>query len=296
LRDSFGASLPQGCSRRPLTEQYVPGADLFHGLNQRLPAARMRRAVATFHDLFVLTGDYSTPEFRRRFAVQAREAARKADRIIAVSQFTAQQVRELLGVEGDRIRVVHHGVRFPETTPTGARKRIVLSVGALQRRKNTARVVEAFERMPAGWRLVLAGSQGYGSEEIVARIDSSPRRSDIKLTGYITDEALKNLYRQASIFAFPSLDEGFGMPALDAMTWGIPVLTSNRSALPEIAGEAALLVDPLRSDDIADGLIRLAQDETLRIRLTQAGPEWAKQFSWETAVAKTWQVYQELIR
>jgi glycosyltransferase involved in cell wall biosynthesis len=296
LLDSFRNHLPQGCSRRPLGSRYAPRADLFHGLNQRLPAAPMRRAVATFHDLFVLTGDYSTREFRERFTVQAREAAQRADCIITVSRFTAQQVRDLLGVQEDRIRVVHHGVRIPQAGPAAERKRVVLSVGALQRRKNTARLVEAFERMPAGWRLVLAGSQGYASEKIVARIESSPRRADIELTGYVTPEELADRYRHASIFAFPSLDEGFGMPVLDAMAWGLPVLASNRSALPEVAGDAALLVDPEQVDEIADALIRLSQDEALRLRLTQAGAERAKQFSWEAAVEGTWKVYKELIR
>ena len=287
--------LPANCRRRLLHETWTTRrADLFHGLNQRLPALRCRRSVATFHDLFVLTGEYSTPEFRERFARQARDAAARADLIIAVSDFTASQVEQLLGVERSRLRVVHHGVRC--LPPSGApRGRILLHVGAIQQRKNVARLVEAFERLPAGWRLVLAGSAGYGAEKILARIEASPRRADIDVLGYVSSQQLAGLYQRAAILAFPSLDEGFGMPVLEAMANGVPVLTSNRSALPEVAGDAALLVDPEDGESIADGLCRLAGDEELRQELREKGYRRASQFTWETAVVKTWQVYRELL-
>ncbi len=119
-------------------------------------------------------------------------------------------------------------------------------VGALQRRKNILRLVEAFEQAAPGWRLVLAGSFGFGSEEILARIQASSRREDIQVLGYVPDSVLHNLYQRASLFAFPSLDEGFGMPLLDAMAHGVPILTSNASALPEVGGDAALTCGPHR--------------------------------------------------
>ncbi len=289
---SFRTDLPPNCGRRLLLENLVPGAALFHGLNQRLPAARLRRPVTTFHDLFVLTGEYSTPEFRARFAAQARDAAARSDLIIAVSAFTATQVEQLLGVEASRIRVVPHGVH---PAAQAAHEQIILSVGALQKRKNTIRLVEAFEQCPPGWKLVLAGSHGYEAAEALARIEQSPRRADIEVTGYISDTALRGWYARAGIFAFPSLDEGFGMPVLEAMARGIPVLTSNRSALPEVSGDAALLVDPANTEDIANGLRRLIANESLRQSLRGKGLQRATQFSWENAVRLTWQVYEELL-
>ena len=295
LLPSFREPLPPGCYRRLLGNGFVPRTDVFHGLNQRLPATRARRMIGTFHDLFVLTGDYSTAEFRQRFAEQAKEAAGRAERIIAVSEFTASQVCERLGVERERIRVIHHGVNPTSGGPPHARENLVLSVGAVQRRKNTRRLVEAFEGMPAGWRLVLAGSMGHGSEEIVSRIQASRRSADIELTGYLDAETLEQLYARASIFAFPSLDEGFGMPVLEAMASGVPVITSNRSALPEVAGDAALLVDPAEVEQIADGLLRLAADGDLRANLIERGLERARQFTWEDAVERTWGVYRELL-
>jgi glycosyltransferase involved in cell wall biosynthesis len=269
-------------------------ADLFHGLNQRLPRIRRGRAIATFHDLFVMTGDYSTAEFRAHFTAQAREAAERADAIIAVSAFTARQVVELLGVERSRVHVVHHGVR-PLPAPELPRENVVLHVGAVQARKNIARLVEAFETLDDSWRLVLAGSFGYGAESIQARFERSPARSRITVAGYVSAGDLAGWYGRARIFAFPSLDEGFGIPVLEAMAAGVPVVTSTSSALPEVAGNAALLVDPRDTGALADALQRLVQDQELRQELVRLGEERVREFSWDQAVRKTWTVYETLL-
>ena len=291
LLRSFRDRLPPNARRAPLSDSWVPPADLFHALNQRLPRARLRRTVTTFHDLFVLTGDYSTPEFRARFAAQAREAASRSDRIITVSGFTASQVSGLLGFPRERIAVVHHGVRaLPRST--APREPVILSVGAIQRRKNTARLVAAFERLETDWRLVLAGASGYGAAEILERIERSPARSRILLPGYVSNAGLAEWYARAGVFAFPSLDEGFGMPVLEAMAAGVPVLTSNLSALPEVAGDAALLVDPCDTDALAAGLERLVRDEGLREDLAARGRRRSAGFTWNKAVGLTWNVYE----
>jgi glycosyltransferase involved in cell wall biosynthesis len=269
--------------------------DLFHGLNQRLPDIPMRRAVATFHDLFVLTGEYSTPEFRARFAAQARDAARRATAIITVSAFTASQVVSLLGVDASKVRVVHHGVRALPAPPEIEREPVILNVGAIQTRKNIARLVEAFERVDAPWKLVLAGSNGYGAAGILARIQASPARDRISVLGYVPLSELSALYRRASVFAFPSLDEGFGMPVLEAMAAGAAVLTSDRSALPEVAGDAALLVDPLNVEAMGESLRELTQNRDLRSDLARRGTTRAAQFTWEKAVRETWDVYREVL-
>jgi len=296
LLRSLSDPLPPNAARRLLLENRAPAADLFHGLNQRIGTARYRRTVSTFHDLFVISADYSTREFRERFAAQARAAAERSDLIVAVSAFTAHQVQELLHVEPSRIRVIPHGTRRVPLERAGiAREPIILSVGAIQRRKNIARLVEAFEHVGAEWKLVLAGSSGFDSDAVRDRMARSSRRQDIKVLGYIPDFELEELYQRASIFAFPSLDEGFGMPVLDAMARGIPVLTSNVSAMPEVAGEAALLVDPTDVDAIADGLRRLTTDSTLRDTFIHAGIARAKEFTWEKSVEATWQVYGELM-
>ena len=292
---SFRSRLPANASRFLLGETRVPqSAHVFHGLNQRLPRAPLRRTVATFHDLFVLTGEYSTPEFRRRFTDQAREAARRSDRIIAVSEFTARQVIDLLGVEAAKVRVVHHGVRLAGEPPPGTREKIILHVGAIQHRKNLSRLVDAFERVDRDWQLVLAGSEGYGAPEILAKIANSPGYERVRVLGYVSSAALAAWYRRAAIFAFPSLDEGFGMPVLEAMAAGTPVLASNRSAIPEVAGDAAWLVNPEDTEELTSALVGLTRNPDQRAELARRGLTRASQFTWADAIEKTWRIYCEL--
>lgn len=293
---AFRDALPANAARRIL--RGVPKSDVFHALNQRMDFPS-RRTVTTFHDLFVFTGEYSTPDFRARFMEQARQAASRSDLIISVSRFTAGQIEEFLGVEPARIRVVPHGVHMPPEGPVTRenplRQNLVLSVGAIQRRKNVAKLVRAFERMPASWRLALAGAaDGFGAEEELRAIETSPRKADIEVLGYVTKTQLDALYRRARIFAFPSLDEGFGMPVLEAMANSVPVITSRRSALPEVAGDAALLVDPDDQEELASSLLRLAADQALCDDLTRRGRERARRFSWDSALTQTWNVYREL--
>jgi len=299
----FGPPVPRGVQRRLLFESRHPGrCDLFHGLNQRLPEfcdrrSRRVRSVATFHDLFMFTNTYSTTGFRARFTEQASLAAERADAIIAVSQFTASQVESLLGVERSRIHVVHHGVR-PLPVPPGpapAREPLILSVGALQVRKNTLGLIRAFERLPEGWRLVLAGSlSGFGAPQLWAAVEGSPRKGFIDLRGWVSDEELAGLYARASIFAFPSLDEGFGIPVLEAMASGVAVMASNTSALPEVCGDAALMVDPRDSDEMTSALGRLMQQESLRLDLAARGRARAAGFTWERCARETLAVYREV--
>ena len=273
---------------------------VFHALNQRVDQYSGKCIISTFHDLFVMTGEYSSAEFRTRFAGQARQAAKRSDVIIAVSEFTRDQVITHLNIDSKRVRVVPHGVHMPVDPPAlSQREKIILCVGALQLRKNVTRLVEAFERLPEklskDWKLVLAGSTaGYGAAAIINRIEHSPKLFQIQLRGYVSSADLKDLYRRASIFAFPSLDEGFGIPVLEAMANGIPVVTSNRSALPQVAGHAALLANPYDSDDIAQQLTRLMEDEALQQKLRALGIERAKLFPWEKAVQSTYEIYCEL--
>jgi glycosyltransferase involved in cell wall biosynthesis len=243
----------------------------------------------------VFTGDYSSPEFRRKFTEQARRAAGESDAIIAVSDFTARQVEHLLGVERSRLHVVHHGVNREVVAERGHREKIILNVGAIQRRKNIARLVEAFERTPAGWNLVLAGSAGYGAAEIFSRIESSPRRADIRILGYVSAFELAHWYARARVFAFPSLDEGFGMPVLEAMASRVPVIASNRAALPEVCGEAALLVEPEDVESIHSALERLIRDDELSETMIRKGVARAAEFSWRKAAEQTWKVYEEVL-
>jgi len=257
-----------------------------------------RAVVSTFHDLFVMSAEYSTREFRLRFTKQAKRAAQNSDLIIAVSQYTAKEVQERLNIPPSRIRVVPHGVHQLSLDLPVEREKMILFVGTLQLRKNVIRLLEAFERTyDPDWKLVLAGAPGgYGSSEITERLNSSRYRNKIELTGYVSREELEKLYLRASIFAFPSLDEGFGIPVLEAMMHGIPVLTSNRPALAELAADAAILVDPLDAEAMAEQLKQLMQNSRLREQLREKGIAQARQFTWARTVRETYAIYKELAR
>ena len=209
--------------------------------SQLAPAGR----VATFHDLFVLTGDYSTPEFRRRFAGAGPRRGRIGP--TSSSPFpNSPPARCAICWESsaDRVRVIPHGASAPGAHPNQAppaREKLILHVGAIQRRKNLVRLIEAFERTEPGWRLALAGSSDMVPRRSFAALRrQSPKGRMSRFSATCRRTQLDDLYARASVFAFPSLDEGFGMPILDAMAAGVPVLTSNRSATAEVSGDAAL--------------------------------------------------------
>ncbi len=305
MRPRPGPNTTRRLMEEPLNVLLPRRVELFHGLNQRLPGYRFRRAVTTFHDLFVMTGEYSTPEFRARFTALAREAAARSDRIVAVSCHTAEQVTSLLGVEPSRLHVIHHGVdavpAFTADDLAAFRRRyrlerpFLLHVGAIQARKNLTRLIEAFERLTPDFDLVLAGSDGYGAPGIRGRIAASKAAERIRTLGYVERAVVERLYRSAAALAFPSLDEGFGMPVLEAMSAGLPVVTSNRSGTAEAAGNAALLVDATDTDAIAAALRRALEDTSLRAELASKGRERAAQFNWKRAAAETLDVYRNLL-
>ena len=305
---SFGAGLPANAERRLLERFALRWSSrklrLFHGLNQRLPLECRCPTVATFHDLFALSGEYSTPTFRSRFASLARETAERANHVIAVSAYTAEQVVGRLGFPRSNITVVHHGAEALKVPAQDRRGHIlrrlgvtrpfVLHVGTLQVRKNVDRVIAAFEMAGGSTELVLAGSHGYGAERILDRIRCSPARARILLPGHVAEEVRATLYACAEVLLFPSLEEGFGLPIVEAFSVGLPVVTSNVSALPEVAGGAAALIDPLDTDAIAAALGEVLESSSLRSELRRKGTLRARQFQWQRCAEETWKVYEQL--
>jgi glycosyltransferase involved in cell wall biosynthesis len=283
-------------------------ARLFHSLAQRPPAFHFEKEVVTVHDVFPLTGrDYSTPEFQRKFSALLLEAVKRAARVIAVSRYTADQLMQHAGVTKEKIRVIHEGVDSPARLLTpeersqerqrlvGQGNRMLLSVGALQTRKNTLNALRALASLPPSYRLVLAGGEGHGSEAIHDFIRKERLESRVVVLGHVPAAHLPVLYQAASVLVFPSLEEGFGLPVLEAMAHGLPVVAAHTSSLPEVGGDAALYCDPHEPRDIAEKIMRIAEDTALREEMIAGGLARACQFTWRRTAEQTCQVYDEVL-
>ena len=294
--------------QEPLTFWLPWRADLFHSLAQRPPAFRFKREIVTIHDIFPVTGrDYSTADFQVKFSRLLEEAARRAVRIITPSAYTADQLVQHLSVPRERIRVIPEGVELPRKI-LAAEERVrerehrvgegfemVLNVGVLQTRKNTLNALRALEKLPERYRLVLVGGDGYGSEaihEYIRRQGFGPR---VQVRGHVAVRELLSLYQAASVLLFPSWEEGFGLPVLEAMANGLPVVASRTASLPEVGGEAALYLDPHDPQDMADKVLRAVEDSELRQKMIQRGLERAQQFSWQRVAEATLKVYDEVL-
>ena len=301
---SFSVALYQG----PLTFWLPWRARLFHSLAQRPPAFRFEKEIVTIHDVFPLTGrDYSTPEFQRKFSALLLEAVARAARVIAVSQYTTNQLVAHAGVPREKITVIHEGVDLPDRTLpreeklaererlVGRGNEMVLSVGVLQTRKNTINAVRAVASLPARYRLVLVGGDGYGSEAIHDFIRKEGLDARVIRLGHVPSDRLPTLYQAASAFLFPSFEEGFGLPVLEAMAHESAVVVAKTSALPEVGGDAALYVDPHDPRDIAEGVRRAVEDATLREALIARGLARAREFTWRRTAEQTCAVYDEVL-
>jgi len=260
------------------------GIDVLHCTTYRAPLRSRTPVVITVHDLAVLRYPEMFPAWTRLYGrTSLRPTLRAAARVIAVSEFTKREVVELAGVAEQRVRVVPNATDDAVFTAEGPRADgdYVLALGTLEPRKNLPRLAEATRRL--GVELRLVGASGWGRVELDG--------GGVRWLGRLPDVEVAALYRGALCFAYPSLYEGFGIPVLEAMRCGAPVVTSAGSAMEEVAGPAAELVDPLDSDAIADG-IRRAIDRSAELRA--AGLERARLFSWEAAARATADVYREV--
>jgi len=300
---------------RVVWEQLVqPGAlrrieaDLVHGPVFVGPLFASCPMVITIHDLsFIRFPALFRPANRLYLTVLTRLSARRARRLIAVSAHAAAETTQLLGVPPERVDVVYHGVD-PAFRPLPADKvaafrrrrglpeRLVLFVGTLEPRKNLVRLVEAFARVRDGRvGLVLAGGKGWLYDELFARVEALGLSEEVIFPGYVMSEELPLWYNGATVLAYPSVYEGFGLPVLEAQACGTPVLTSNVSSLPEAAGDVALMVDPYDVEALAAGLNRLLADDLLRRQLRERGLAHAKQFSWLHTAQETARVYRRAL-
>jgi glycosyltransferase involved in cell wall biosynthesis len=310
-------------------KKYMPGAyseilglatynreklDVLHSTSPlyRVPASYRGKVVTTFYDFAM----YRVPELFPRLAGMKTKAlysfmAKKSDRIIAVSESTKKDAMEILGCLEKNISIVNNGIdsRFFEEAQYdekrlkekfGVKDKYILFLGTLEPRKNLTRVVEAFSKFKNSWRgefnyqLVIAGKKGWLNDEYSQIVEDLGLKREVIFTGYVGGDELKPLYASSEFFVMPSLYEGFGQTIVEAMACGAPCLVSKVSSIPEIAGDAVCYVNPHDTDGIAVAMGKLASDKDLREKLSVAGKEQAKKFSWEKCARETLEVYKSI--
>jgi len=290
--------------------------DLLHALAFVTPLLSPCPAVVTIYDLsFILYPD----SFKRAkcfyLSLFTRLSAGKARRVIAISQSTQRDVVRLLGVPPDKVEVVYCGLDeafrpldedrvAAFRSKRGLPERFILFVGTIEPRKNVTRLIEAFATLrpcdpatlrpcdPATLKLVIGGAKGWFYEDVFARVEELGLEDKVMFPGYIPASELPLWHNAAELFVYPSLYEGFGLPPLEAMACGTPVVAANTSSLPEVVGQAGLTVDPLDVEGLAEAMRRALGDEALRQEMRERGLQRAKGFSWTKTAQETVQVYR----
>lgn len=279
-----------------------------HGPVNVLPLAIDRPSVVTVHDVaFLHFPEHYPPAKRWYLRVMTGLSVRRAHRVIAVSEQTRRDVIRAYGVEPGRVVVVPNGidagwqrVRGEELAhwraERGLPEHFLLFVGTIQPRKNVTTLIDALAKLDAAidWPLYIVGAPGWRETPVYRRVQERGLAQRVVFVGYVSPAELRYWYSAATLFVYPSLYEGFGLPVLEAMACGTPVITSDRSALPEVAGDAAWLVDPTDPAALATAIATLARDPERRIALTRAGFARAQAFSWERTARETAAVYRAL--
>ncbi len=286
--------------------------DLFHGTNYEIPLWWNRPSVVTIHDLSLLLHPGAhEPRLVRRARWRLPLMAQRAARIITPTQAIKNEVCSNLGIAPEKVVVTPEAPRriFRRLHPAqteeprrrlGIENNFILFVGTLEPRKNLERLVQAFEQILRSTslspQLVIAGGEGWLMDDFAAGIKSRGLAERICLTGYLQDADLCALYSSCRVFVYPSLYEGFGLPLVEAMACGAPVVTSEIPSIKETVENSARCADPLSVDGMASAIVELLSDEKVNQHFSVAGMQRVQRFSWEQTALKTWQVYREVTR
>lgn len=292
----------------PVLDLLTRGIDVFHCSNQVRRVPRGKRLTATVHDMTCwLREDVHTAANVRADRNFAEVVLKRADGLVAVSENTKRDTVRLLGVAPEKVEVIYPGIAEPffHTTEAGAQevrsryglqRPYVLYVGTVEPRKNLDGLIEAYRRLKPDVRdafdLVVVGPVGWAAGATISRLKSSD--GGIRYLGYVPEDDLPHLTRGATVFAYPSLYEGFGFPIAQAMAAGVPVVTSNLSSMPEVAGEAAVYADPKSCQEITGALESLLTSPALRERLSRCGAERAQQFRWELCARRSLEFFERI--
>ncbi|MBU0597363.1 glycosyltransferase family 4 protein [Patescibacteria group bacterium] len=284
--------------------------DIFHSPVSSLPLTYPKKSLVTVHDLAIYKNPAWFPSQIFSTKLLVPQSLRKADKIIAVSQSTRKDLKDIFNVPAKKMKVIYEGT-VVKKVPVKSRHldghkkfkiwpNYIFFVGTLEPRKNVQNIIRAYKKLIDGkqgfqkYQLVLAGSKGYKNEQVFNEIKTLKLAKQVKYIGYITHNQKMDLLRKATCFIFPSSYEGFGLPVVEAMALGTPVITSNVSSLPEVASQAALLVDPEKELDIAKALKRLLSNKALQESLKKKGLQRAKEFTWEKCAKETIKVYESM--
>jgi glycosyltransferase involved in cell wall biosynthesis len=288
-------------------------ADIVHSNSFIVPEFkdRARKLAVTVYDTSVM----SHPECHRKINIMhcargIKEAVERADSIIAISEHTKRDIIKYFNAPEELITVTHlaAGPEYGEVRDAaalasargryGLPENYILFIGSLEPRKNIKTLLEAYASIPGRlgkhFPLVIAGGKGWLNSDIPALVERLGIKDRVRFTGYIDGSDINAVYSGASVFAYPSLYEGFGLPILEAMSCGAPVITSNTSSMPEVAGDAACLVDPLSTGELASALRTVLEDEGLREKMKKKGLARAAMFSWDRCAHETLEVYRKI--
>ncbi|HLJ45639.1 MAG TPA: glycosyltransferase family 1 protein [Bryobacteraceae bacterium] len=284
----------------PMLEWIARRADIFHVSNQlRRNIPKRTRVTATVHDLTCWTmPELHTPANVLADKAFAEHTLKRADGLIAVSENTRQDAIRMLGINEAKIRTIHSGVpdEYFDAKPIPRARPYVLFVGTIEPRKNIPMLLDAWEHMRyrREYDLVIAGATGWGSEATLARLRAGVH--NVHHIGYIREKDLPGLTAGATAFIYPSLYEGFGFPVAQAMAAGVPVITSNNSCLPEVAGDGALYVEPKSPSSIYLALEKLLESAELRAQIAARGRRQAEKYRWRRCAEQSLQWFRDLIR
>jgi glycosyltransferase involved in cell wall biosynthesis len=286
------------------------GADLFHGVHSVVPLTCPVPSVVTVHDLAFIRFPQTFRAYNRIYLdLATRLSVRRAARVLVVSEHTRREVIGLLGVAPERVVVTPNAVRehFCPPDPAtlaafrarkGLPERFVLYVGTLEPRKNLTTLLEAYAEVARRQTipLLVGGGKGWLYDAVFQRLEALGLREQVRFVGYLDEEELPLWYAAATVFVFPSIYEGFGMPPLEAMACGTPVVASNTSSLPEVVGDAGVTVSPYDPAALAAAISRVLDDADLRQELRERGLRQARAFSWRVTAERTLAAYEAAVR
>jgi glycosyltransferase involved in cell wall biosynthesis len=292
-------------------DRWLPACDVFHATEHLLPPLKRAGSVFTVHDLiFLHFPEYHLPINRWYLTLMLPRFLLGADALIAVSENTKRDVVELMHIPPEKISVIYEGVSpaFRPFENSAERERVrekyklpnryLLSLGTIEPRKNLVTLLDAYHLLLARGQtvphLVLAGRKGWLFGPVLARVRELGLDERVHFTGWIDEQDAPAIMSAAAAFVYPSLYEGFGLPPLEAMACGTPVICSNASSLPEVVGDGGLLVEPRDVGALADAIARVLGDEGLRAQLRMRGLAQAQRFSWEQTARETMAVYQSV--